>query len=68
MTSAIFQSVTVRSLGQRYDILRASLTAAHQSQRGAKMNVPMPEPQMATPVTMGLFLSKYCVMQSSLGR
>ena len=36
------------------------------SVRGAMMKVPMPEPQMAMPVTKGLFLSKYCVIQSSL--
>ena len=32
---------------------------AYTSVRGAKMNVPMPEPQIATPVTNGLLLSKY---------
>ena len=42
------------------------LVLAYMSVRGAMMKVPMPEPQMAMPVTKGLFLSKYCVIQSSL--
>jgi hypothetical protein len=40
----------------------------NHSVNGANIKVPMPEPQMATPVTNGLFLSKYCVMQSRRGR
>ena len=36
--------------------------------RGAMMNVPRPEPQIVIPVTKGLHLSKYCVIQSILGR
>ena len=41
---------------------------AYTSVRGAIMKVPIPDPQIAIPVTNGLFLSKYWVMQSSLGR
>ena len=52
-------------------MMRAIFQSEYSSKasvRGAKMKVPIPEPQIATPVTKGLFLSKYWVMQSRRGK
>ena len=49
--------ITLTQVGQYHITLFTR--KIYQSVRGANKNVPIPDPQMARPVTNGLFLVKY---------